>query len=313
MNRLLVLTVSLLISSSSMAIDWSDIDGRQLTLFYPGQASWEWLLTTHKGSKSLRKGAACLECHETEERQMGETLVSGKKLETSPVIGKPGSIDVTIKAAIDNDYLYIRGQWKDPQFNSGNKLDKDHETKFAVMFDTGKVKEASVAGCWGVCHVDSTNMPASNGEKRELYVSKSRKKLTRNGGGGDFVDKDTLANLLKEEKFMEFWQARMTTSTDVETFSGYILDKRHIIREPLVTATATKKNNTWTVEFKRKLKPKQVGSKTIMPNTPIQIGFAVHDDYALGRFHYVSFGQSLSLNGKHSDIQAKNIMGRKSK
>ena len=291
-------------SVTAAGIDWNKVDEQNFTFFYPGQASWEWLLTQHKGSKSLRKGAPCLECHETEEPQMGKTLVTGKKLESMVIAGKPGSVSVNIKAAIDKEYLYIQAQWHDPEFASGKKMDEKHETKFAIMFDNGKVKEAGVAGCWGVCHVDSSNMPSANNEERELYVSASRKKLTRNGGGDNYKKTDELNALLHEEKFMEFWQARIARDKTTAV-SGYILEKRHAHKQEIVSASATKNQNMWTVEFKRKLKSKGDGIKTIDTTAPIQMGFAIHDDYTKSRFHYVSFGKTLSMNGDPADIKAQ--------
>ena len=306
-KRYIISFISFLLLSSNVSatnINWDEVNGQEYTFFYPGQASWEWLLTKHKGSKSLRKGAPCLECHETEEAQMGMTLVTGKKLESSVIKGKPGSINVNIKAAVDKEFLYIRAQWKDPGFSSGKKMDAKHETKFAVMFDNGKVKEAGVAGCWGVCHIDSSNMPKANNDKRELYVSASRKKLTRNGGGDNVKSVDKLKELVDEEKFMEFWQARIS-KTGTKTASGYILEKRHSHTQDLVSSSSNKNKNVWTVEFKRKLGITGNGIKTIDTSAPIQIGFAIHDDYAKSRFHYVSFGKTLSMNGDSADIKAQ--------
>ncbi|MDH5546412.1 MAG: ethylbenzene dehydrogenase-related protein [Gammaproteobacteria bacterium] len=287
-------------------IDWGQVDSQEFVLFYPGQASWEWLLTQHKGSKSLRKGTPCLECHETEEKQMGAALASGKKMDSDAIAGKPGSVTVSIQAAIDADFLYLRAQWQDPEFSSGKKMDANHETKFAVMFDDGRVKEAGVAGCWGVCHVDVANMPSADGEKRELYTSKSRQTITQKGGGDKYKGVSELKALLDENNFMEFWQARPGKKS-METVSGYILEKRHLHQGQPVTSVAEKKDNVWTVEFKRRLKTTGDGLKKLDASTPLQIGFAIHDDYTSGRFHYVSFGKRLSLNGEKSDITVKKI------
>ena len=69
-------------SLSAYAIDWNKIEAKQVTLFYPGQSSWEWLLTKkdHSGAKNFRKGKGCRECHQGEEKDMGNLLVSGKRL-----------------------------------------------------------------------------------------------------------------------------------------------------------------------------------------------------------------------------------------
>ena len=59
-------------------IDWSKVPQQTVTLFYPGQSSYEWLRDNHKegkGAKAVRDGRACLRCHEDEEKALGEALV----------------------------------------------------------------------------------------------------------------------------------------------------------------------------------------------------------------------------------------------
>ena len=65
------------------AVDWNAVQGKDVTMFYPGQASWEWVLTptSHSGAPVFREGKNCHECHKGEEKRMGDTIVSGKKLE----------------------------------------------------------------------------------------------------------------------------------------------------------------------------------------------------------------------------------------
>ena len=56
-------------------VDWSKVPGRTVTLFYPGQSSYEWLRRTHMGdSKAMtaaQRGVACMKCHEGDEKAMG--------------------------------------------------------------------------------------------------------------------------------------------------------------------------------------------------------------------------------------------------
>src|SRR3989338_4624972 len=96
-------------------IDWSKIPAKELTLFYPGQSSWEWMISAaHKaGAIGVRDGKNCNECHTGEEKDMGDVIVSGKKLEPKPLSGKPGSAKVAVQAAFDSDNLYLRAQWAD--------------------------------------------------------------------------------------------------------------------------------------------------------------------------------------------------------
>ncbi|MGR8979486.1 MAG: hypothetical protein ACU84H_05275 [Gammaproteobacteria bacterium] len=45
-----------LVTSAAWGVDWQAVTGKKLTLFYPGQASWEWLLTDHKGAAHIKRG-----------------------------------------------------------------------------------------------------------------------------------------------------------------------------------------------------------------------------------------------------------------
>ena len=100
--------------------DWSKIPVTNLTMFYPGQSSLEWLLSEkhqskdkkEKGFKAISKGDDCFFCHEDDEAEMGENIVKGGPLEPMPVIGKPGSVNLALQVAYDNDKAYFRAQWK---------------------------------------------------------------------------------------------------------------------------------------------------------------------------------------------------------
>ena len=65
-----------------------------MTLFYPGQASLEWVLkgSDHGGARVFKKGERCSECHRGEEADMGAIIVTGEKAEATPIPGKRGAI-----------------------------------------------------------------------------------------------------------------------------------------------------------------------------------------------------------------------------
>ena len=104
-------------TTAQAAIDWAGVPGRQVTLFYPGQASWEWALTPANmgGANSFRQeGKACRTCHDGEEQKMGSDIVTGAvrnvidenkapkqrpSIEPNPIAGKPGSLTATVKFA----------------------------------------------------------------------------------------------------------------------------------------------------------------------------------------------------------------------
>ena len=113
-----VLTLSALATTPVIAadpakIDWAKVPATTVTLFYPGQSSYEWLRTdSHPGSKMARDGTACITCHQGKEKAMGDKIVKGGPLEPTPVKSKNGTVDLKIQAAYDAKNAYLRFQWK---------------------------------------------------------------------------------------------------------------------------------------------------------------------------------------------------------
>lgn len=291
-------------------IQWDKLNSKSITLFYPGQSSWEWLLTKHSAAKSVRKGAPCLECHEDEEKDMGATLVSGKKLESSPIKGKPGSIKASLKTAYDDESIYFQIQWKDTNFSSEESIanknvekSKKSKIKVTLMLGDKSVKEFPVAGCWGVCHDDATSMASHEGDnKRQLYTSASRVKIKRTGGGDNIKDTQELEALLINKNILEYWQLRISADNQTSTSQGYILEKRHKLENTRFNASATLENGLWTTIFSRKRNETGTGLIPIKEGHTYTLGIALHDDFVSGRKHYVGFGRSFSLGGSDAAI-----------
>src|SRR6185503_4313859 len=105
--------VSPVIAADPRTIDWPKIPVKSITLFYPGQSTYDWLVSpAHPGAKMVSEGGACLTCHKGSEKARGEKIVKGGSLEPTPIPGKNGSLDVKVQAAHDADYVYFRFQWK---------------------------------------------------------------------------------------------------------------------------------------------------------------------------------------------------------
>ena len=97
-------------------IDWSGVQAKTVTLFYPGQASFEWVQTgkDHGGARAFAKlGDRCASCHAKEVRDMGAKIVSGEKAEPTPIPGKRGHVDLKLQAVHAGDMLHMRFQWPD--------------------------------------------------------------------------------------------------------------------------------------------------------------------------------------------------------
>src|ERR1035438_4034469 len=90
------------VSGATAAPSWS-VPAKGVTLFYPGQQSFDWILGEHPGADKFKAGKDCGACHIGDEAKMGKDLVSGKGIEKTPPAGKPGSVDTKVQFSHDAD------------------------------------------------------------------------------------------------------------------------------------------------------------------------------------------------------------------
>ncbi len=177
------------LAAEPVKIDWSKIPSANISLFYPGQTSYEWLRSKgHGGAGKVTRGGACVSCHDEAEaeKELGDKLVKGGELEPMPVAGKNGSVDLKVQAAYDDKNAYLHLQWKTQQPFPGTehqylrfdgkhwdvygypKLDKVvrdgkqpgvYEDRMSIMIDDGKVAGFAQQGCWLTCHDGERDMP----------------------------------------------------------------------------------------------------------------------------------------------------------
>jgi hypothetical protein len=274
------------------APDWDSIEGEEITLFYPGVAAIEWILgeirigqERHQGARVFKMGDRCIECHAEELADMGEEIVlgvdSGKDLEPTPIPGKAGVIELSAQAAYDDDTLYLRFSWKQPPASGAEPMDADNPMKIAFMLDADKVELADQSGCWASCHADARTMPGAD-DARTKYVS-----------GGSLADG-------------VFYDLHQWRAGEDKAFDGYVADAR--VMEggaALKGASGQQDGDTWTVVFERSLAGGE-GDVTLESGGVYNIGVAIHDDHAAGRFHHVSMGLRLGL-GADADIVATRL------
>ena len=169
-------------------IDWNQVPSRSITLFYPGQSSFQWLRSSgHPGAGMVQGGGACLTCHKGQEAKLGEKIVKGGPLEPTPVEGKNGVIPLSLQIAYDNEYAYFRAQWRTRNPHPGEahqfvrfdgkewktygfpKLDAVvrkgeqpgiYEDRFSIIIDDGGVKDFANQGCWLTCHNGERDNPS---------------------------------------------------------------------------------------------------------------------------------------------------------
>lgn len=319
--------------ASTIKVNWNKASSTDITVFYPGTASIEWVLgRRHGGKRAFKKGDRCVECHGEETADIGQNIVTGKsdkKLEPNVIPNKRGSIPVTINASHDDENLYLRFSWEDTEhhavpFVDGGKMDPKNQIKLAFMLATDEVEYADRAGCWGTCHADAKTMPFA--PKKEVlvgsdiakrlnlnngvtkYIKETRTKLEFKGRGGKALggwDKlktaDEIKALQDDGKYMDIVRYK---AGEAKVEDGQILAERVMHGGQGAQATATLTNGIWNVVFKRKLKSDKQGDVSIEAGKLYNFGFAIHDDYTSGRYHHVSLGYKLALDDPKAEINA---------
>ncbi len=319
--------------ASNINIDWNKAHSTDITIFYPGTASMEWVLgRKHGGKRAFTKGDRCVECHGEETADIGKNIVTGeseKDLEPHVIPNKRGSIPVTIDASHDDEYLYLRFSWENAvhqpvPFVEGGKMDAKNPIKLAFMIATDEVEYADRAGCWGTCHADAKEMPFA--PKKEVlvgsdlakrldlnsgvtkYLKETRTKIELKGrrgkalGGWDKLkDESDIKALQDAGKYMDIVRYKAGEKI-VE--DGEILAERIMHGGQGAEVEATLDGNIWTVIVKRKLKSDKAGDVNIEAGKLYNFGFAIHDDYTNGRYHHVSLGYKLGLDNPEAEINA---------
>lgn len=251
-------------------IDWATIPVVTVPLFYPGQSSHEWLQSEkHKGAfKETRRGDACTFCHDEPEaeKEIGDSLVTGKRLEPTPPKGKNGHLNLKVQAAFDERNAYFRLQWKtnaarpgatlpalrfdgrEWQTHAGHRLEAAvaagkqpaaYEDAIAIMLDDGKVANFAKQGCWLTCHDGERDMPgaanpdeiATNPVLRAHATKGLRKYLPASRSEPhdwkSVKSPDQIAQLRSTGGFLDLIQWRAGGSNPVATFEdGHILESR---------------------------------------------------------------------------------------
>ncbi len=325
-------------SNDNSNVDWSKVTVKNVTLFYPGQASFEWIQTgkDHGGARAfLKAGDRCATCHIKEVKDMGAKIVSGEKLEPTPIAGKRGHIDVKMQATHDDKNLYLRFRWKNGKhtpvpFVDGGKMDPKNQVKLAVMIaenpqgeDDPKVGLVNQAGCWVTCHHDSRYMPhkpkPEDFEKfpdavKQLtledggvtkYIKSSRTKIEVKGRRGKIrggwqklKDAGDREAAVKEGSFLDIYRY----SSGEKAENGHVAASRVMSGGNEFTSSGKLDGNTWTVTMVRPLKSDKAGDVSIQAGKTYTIGFAIHDDYTDARFHHVSLEYYLALDDEKADI-----------
>lgn len=301
------------------APDWSKVPSKTITVFYPGVATYEWVVngSNHSGAQGMKQGESCAACHDEEAADVGRRIVSGGKLEPHPIKGKAGSIPVTVQAAHDGTDLWLRFQWKDPAPSAAPREDDQNQVKIALMLENNRI-ELGNGGCWATCHSDLRSMPDVNPDAarhpraKEIdirangptkYIRESRTAIEirdKPRGGWDKLRTEAeLADLLKEGKFLYMMQYRSSEKPR----AGYVLGGR-FLKAAEGAAEGHQADGVWTVTFTRKLAAAGPGDFHMAAGRRYNFGFAIHSDWANERHHHVSLGYTLDLDDPRADVRA---------
>lgn len=321
-------------------IDWSAVASTNMTLFYPGQASFEWVQNGkfHGGARPLTAGGdRCTTCHAQELEMIGDKIAGGgggkdDELEPTPIPGKRGTIAATLQAAHDGENIYFRLQWLDAGHNpapfvDGGKMDPDNQIKVAMMITGTGIEFGEQVGCWATCHADNTYMPfapdaeaiaASGDVAAQLmatdtilkYISESRTDVEVKGrrgkplGGWDKpIPAADVEALLEAGTFMDL----LRVYADGSSSNGYLLERRVGNDGEMAAEASLAADGTWTVVFSRPLGSDAAGDVPLEAGQTYTVGFAIHDDYAAARFHHVTLDTTLALDNPDAMI---NVVGQ---
>ncbi len=120
-----------LFSGEGASVKWDKIPVTTIPLFYPGQASWQFLTSAdHPGAEPVKDGTPCAQCHAGQQEKMGASLVKHATLEPDPIAGKRPLVPLAVRAAFDDQFMYFRLEWDAPQPGMTHTLWRYDGTKF---------------------------------------------------------------------------------------------------------------------------------------------------------------------------------------
>lgn len=254
--------------------DWTKVPGKTITLFYPGPHHIEWITkgNEHGGARALKEGETCVGCHGDGTADLGKEEITEEITRNPSIRGKAGFIPVNVQASHDGTNLYLRFTWKQPAARPAKAKGPENEVRLALMLEANNVPRANQSGCWETCHNDARTMPGIKDDKKTKYIK---------GGNADTMFYDLLQ-----------WRSATNKGTD-----GYVADKRVMEGgQGLVEAKGERQGDEWVVTFVRKLAGGGKGDIKMESGKTYNIGFAIHDDGAVGRHHQVSLGYQLGID-----------------
>lgn len=111
---------------------------------------------------------------------------SGAQAATIQVLGgKPGNLNVTMKAMYDKEFIYLLVQWPDKTMSQNRvyemkggkwKKRKGNEDRLGIMFNIGdSIAKFNQSGCQAACHKGESMATEKAGEKGDMWHWKAQR------------------------------------------------------------------------------------------------------------------------------------------
>jgi len=258
-------------------------NSRIVTLFFPGQADSEWLVSRHPGSQPLRQGTGCQQCHRGEERAMGVSRAAGNF--------EPASVDVTVAFSVDAEDLVIDLSW------SGDALDR----QVSLFWGDGTDESVRRGSCFAACHADMPGMSRDRGAQVDKYLWASLAQQQQIGLPAISKSEDALSMMVQEGQYAELW--RITLGADAVASEARVLAGIDWLDNNQLSADARFDQGRWQVTLRRPLNGLP-GTLSFSEEGKYSLGIALNGQDNPGGRHWVSLPLSLSLPGNDTDFRA---------
>jgi len=126
MKKIAVAVMGMCVAGGSFAAppDWNKVTERKIKVFYPGQASLEWVMNKADHSAVpdiVDKKRACAKCHEGDANEIGDKIVAGKPVGrvTSAVAADGGVLALAyVRREVPDDAVLDLGSRRATQLHS---------------------------------------------------------------------------------------------------------------------------------------------------------------------------------------------------
>jgi len=258
-------------------------NSKEVTLFYPGTTTAEWLVENHPGSQPLRQGAGCQQCHRGEEAAIGQSLAGEFQ---------PASRRVDVSFSRDADSLRVQLRWK------GQRNDQ----ALSMMWGKGGDETFRRGGCFAACHDDMSGMPGNRGQQTGKYLWSSREQRQQIGRPAIAKDQAALAKMMEQGKFVVMWHVDLNSG---KARTATLLDQVNWRAEPAFRASTRFENGWWQVDLRRSLTHQASHVLPFDPEGQYTFGIAINGADNAGGGHWVSLPLTLRSSGEDSDFKVE--------